>query len=122
MAGAGERARLFHTIVVMGLSFGAGACGSTGATSPEAGGTHDGGDQSDGSLAKADAAGRSDAAGIDGPWADAPAPDAGDAGDAGDAAWGYENDAGICVCPPPRQAFPCCPPAYGACTPWPCYV
>jgi hypothetical protein len=122
--------RLFHAIVVMGLSCCAGACG--GQTTATA--TGDAGDDAPGSAGDAtrsdDATGASDVAaddvalGTDASMLDAPLPaDASNAGDAADA-YGYENDAGMCVCPPGVRSSPapCCPASFGACAAWPCYV
>jgi hypothetical protein len=122
MSASDAGSRLFHAIVVMGLSFGATACGGQQATTASG----DGG---------RDASGSSDAttAGDDGS-AEGASADASDAAlvgdvvsaspDAGSDAYGYPDDAGNCVCPPPRPAVPCCPAASGmsACGAWPCYV
>jgi hypothetical protein len=126
MSGSAGGSRLFHTIVVMGLSFGAGACGGQTAVTAagDAGGdardsTGDATTGSDATGAGDVVAGGSDAVSLDAPFA----ADASDAGYDPDA-YGYEDDAGNCVCPPGARATPapCCPPGYGACWPWPCYI
>jgi hypothetical protein len=121
MGASDAGSRLFHAIVVMGLSFGASACGGQAASTA----TDDGG---------RDASGASDAttAGSDGSAGDASA-DATDAAlvaevvpaspDAGSDAYGYPDDAGNCVCPPSRPVAPCCPlGSPSACAAWPCYI
>ena len=117
--------RLFHAIVVMGLSFGAG-CGGAEATGHGEG-------AADASKGGADSAVADGSHGADATSSDTGAETgtadgaagrdaSGDAQDAAPDAYGHEDDAGTCVCPGTRTPAPCCPPAYGACSPWPCYV
>jgi hypothetical protein len=126
MSGSAGGSRLFHTIVVMGLSFGASGCGGQTAVTAagDAGGdargsTGDATSASDATGASDVAVGSGDAVSLDAP----SPPDASDAGTAADA-YGYEDDAGNCVCPPGARPYPapCCPPGYGACWAWPCYI
>jgi hypothetical protein len=100
--GAGDAgSRLFHAIVVMGLAFGAGACGGQPSTQAAGDG---GGDafRSLDAMASADAAAGDAAAAADGPAGDGSvAADAPAAPDAAGAACCLRDDAGNC---------------------WPCYV
>jgi hypothetical protein len=123
-------ARLFHTIVVMGLSFGGGACGGqigeTASTDagPDGPGAFDATARSSDATESSDVTSASEAASTSDAAADSAL--AGEAGDAGVApdAYGHPDDAGNCVCPPGSRQFPgpCCPPGYPVCSPWPCYV
>lgn len=119
--GTAAGSRLFHAIVVAGLSFGASACGglAQGSTGSDGGG--DARKSPDGSAVPPDALAdvsiieASPEASID---AIEPSEAAGDAGFEG----GYNDDAGNCVCPPSttRPVEPCCL-GVAACS-WPCYV
>jgi hypothetical protein len=120
------QSRLFHTIVVVGLAFDTAGCGGQTASTVTVDASGGGpGFTPDAEASSADATSRDDATaagdalsvGVDSP------ADADDAGTAADA-YGYENDAGICVCPPRlHRSAPCCPPGFGnACASWPCYI
>jgi hypothetical protein len=73
---ASDRSRLFHAIVVVGLSFGAGACGGSTSTPASDGGARDADGPADGWAANVDAARPNDAGFAT---SDSQAPDSGDA-------------------------------------------
>jgi hypothetical protein len=117
---AAAGSRLFHAIVVAGLSFGAGGCGGLAQGTAGLDGGGDARRSPDGSVAHPDA-------GTDVSILEAGAEvsiDAIEPSEAGDAGFegGYNDDAGNCVCPPSttRPVEPCCL-GVAACS-WPCYV